>query len=325
MDGARAISLIVIHSMAPDGLTIAALCARANMRVHFVADAPESVPRLRDQLARLGAGEIQVHAPTMPAPEADLTLVAKQHAPPPAGLVATTAEDTKPYPNVLFAGPLSHRRLVEIVPNGAEETEITALVRWAHALGKTPIVTDRALVPDLWDVLLGALDRVLLAGALHTEIDAACEQAGADLGLCAAQDLIGLDRAYTRRRAARAPRLLAQDRMIEEGRLGKQASVGWYRYPGGGGAVEDPLIEDLIAEEAHFAAIPHLPTDAQDALDQILRAAHRHSQTLIDGGIPPDALTQAWAGGIGLPRAWARRLVTKTYQTGPDPQPEPTD
>ncbi len=35
--------------------------------------------------------------------------------------------------------------------------------------------------------------------------------------------------------------------------MGKIGGVGHYRYPGGGGAVIDPLIEDLILEEAYFA------------------------------------------------------------------------
>lgn len=42
-------------------------------------------------------------------------------------------------------------------------------------------------------------------------------------------------------------------RMVAEGRIGKVGGVGYYRYPGGGGAVVDPLIEDLILEEAYYA------------------------------------------------------------------------
>jgi 3-hydroxyacyl-CoA dehydrogenase len=44
--------------------------------------------------------------------------------------------------------------------------------------------------------------------------------------------------------------------MIELGKLGRKTSAGWYRYPGGGGKVEDPIVADLAIEEAHFAEYP---------------------------------------------------------------------
>lgn len=46
--------------------------------------------------------------------------------------------------------------------------------------------------------------------------------------------------------------------------MGKKGGVGHYRYPGGGGAVIDPLIEDLILEEAWFAKVTrHDLSDAE--------------------------------------------------------------
>ncbi|MFK5997198.1 MAG: 3-hydroxyacyl-CoA dehydrogenase family protein [Rhodobacterales bacterium] len=70
-----------------------------------------------------------------------------------------------------------------------------------------------------------------------------------------------MDIAYTNRQRQNATRDPARryipiaDRMVEEGRLGKKSGVGWYRYPGGGGAVIDPLLEDMIIEESYFAKV----------------------------------------------------------------------
>lgn len=82
------------------------------------------------------------------------------------------------------------------------------------------------------------------------ELDEALTDWGYEIGPCEAQDLFGLEKVLARHPDRPVP-ILA--RMVAEGRMGKGGGVGYYRYPGGGGAVIDPLIEDLILEEAWFA------------------------------------------------------------------------
>jgi 3-hydroxyacyl-CoA dehydrogenase len=138
-----------------------------------------------------------------------------------------------------------------------------------------------------------AVEVLLLSGLAPWDLDAAMCARGSTRGPLETQDLAGLEGAFTqrRRRAARlraagaaVPATPAQDRMVAEGRLGKAAGVGWYRYPGGGGAVIDPLIEDLIAEEAHFARRSR-PGVAPDAAADMLVAAlsHEGARALTDG------------------------------------------
>ncbi|MGH1354028.1 MAG: 3-hydroxyacyl-CoA dehydrogenase family protein [Thalassovita sp.] len=107
--------------------------------------------------------------------------------------------------------------------------------------------------------MLEAADTLLMDGATPWEVDEALEAFGYRMGLYEAQDLIGTDVAYSiRKRTVRPPGrryVPIADRAVEEGRLGKKASVGWYRYPGGEGKVIDPLVEDLCREEAHFAGV----------------------------------------------------------------------
>lgn len=93
------------------------------------------------------------------------------------------------------------------------------------------------------------------------ELDEALIAWGYRMGPCAAQDLVGLDAVLAALGDDAATPILP--RMVAEGRLGKKVGWGFYRYPGGGGAVIDPLIEDLILEEAWFAKHPR--TDLDDA------------------------------------------------------------
>lgn len=83
------------------------------------------------------------------------------------------------------------------------------------------------------------------------ELDEALVAWGYSKGPCAAQDLIGLDIILAARLLSEPSPILS--RMVSEGRIGKKVGWGYYRYPGGGGAVIDPLIEDLILEEVRFA------------------------------------------------------------------------
>jgi len=109
------------------------------------------------------------------------------------------------------------------------------------------------------DAVVALQDAFWLAGEdllyHHTnpwELDEALTAWGYDMGPCEEQDLVGLEKVLARQPDRPTPVL---SRMVAEGRMGKGGGVGYYRYPGGGGAVIDPLIEDLILEEAWFGKV----------------------------------------------------------------------
>ena len=108
------------------------------------------------------------------------------------------------------------------------------------------------------------------------ELDEALLLSGAQIGPCAAQDLFGLGRVIKTMPERPTPIL---KRMVAEGRLGKSAGVGFYRYPGGGGAVEDPLLEDMYREEAWFAGVERSELDAQTLQEKM----QRHLRHLCQG------------------------------------------
>lgn len=113
-------------------------------------------------------------------------------------------------------------------------------------------MTEAEQIAALQDAFWQTAEYLLLHHTNPWELDEALTAWGYALGPCEAQDLLGLDQVLARR-PNRDIQILS--RMVAEGRMGKIGGVGYYRYPGGSGAVIDPLIEDLIREEAWFAKV----------------------------------------------------------------------
>jgi len=135
-------------------------------------------------------------------------------------------------------------------------------------------MTDDALVASLQDAFWREVEILLFHHTNPWELDEVLVAWGFAMGPCEAQDLVGLDVVRQRQGPPVTPVL---SRMVAEGRMGKKGGVGFYRYPGRGGVVIDPLIEDLIREEAWFARVERvevhddaLVTKVLDALRDIL-------------------------------------------------------
>lgn len=129
-----------------------------------------------------------------------------------------------------------------------------------------------AMITAAQNALWQEAERLMLHHTNPWELDEACIAAGFTRGLCEAQDHIGLDRVLARHPKRPVPILR---RMLAEGRLGKIGGVGYYRYPGGGGAVIDPLIEDLIREEAWFAKVERSDISDDEITFHLRRAVCR--------------------------------------------------
>lgn len=141
--------------------------------------------------------------------------------------------------------------------------------------------TDEIQIAErLVERLLASIHMLLVKGASPVEIDQALVDFGFAMGPLEAQDLAGLEAPYQSRKASGVDRksreylesgMMISDRMVQEGRLGKISGVGWYRYPGGKGKVEDPLLEDLIREEAYFAGIEQKAFSVDEIVPFILQ------------------------------------------------------
>lgn len=131
------------------------------------------------------------------------------------------------------------------------------------------------------------------------ELDEALAAWGYAMGPCEAQDLLGLEKVLARASVHVTPVL---PRMVAEGRMGKGGGVGYYRYPGGGGAVIDPLIEDLILEEAWFGKVTRTELSAADLVDRLHAALGAACLSLIAQGMLREAVLDALVAGVYFPR-----------------------
>ncbi|WP_300033555.1 3-hydroxyacyl-CoA dehydrogenase family protein [uncultured Roseobacter sp.] len=138
----------------------------------------------------------------------------------------------------------------------------------------TRALNDDAVGAALTDAMAAVTDALLFVHTTPWELDEAMVGFGFSEGACEAQDSQGLIRLLARR-AHRPHQELWQDspvleRMVSEGRQGRTAGVGWYRYPGGGGLVIDPLVEDLLREEAWFAGVTRTELDGPELISAVV-------------------------------------------------------
>lgn len=312
----------------PSAVSLAAALAMAGLPVTLVEPDPHDATRASDLLGRFLAREAPAAAwcVVSAAPEADLLLAPEPEALGPAVLVpgpplavalagAPLAElagqlaDPARLIGLTLMPPAHATRLAEIVPLPATAPGLHAT---AHALAGRlgRIVLEAAGAPLAESLVLAlhdAADRLLIEGVEPWTLDAAMAAFGYDPGPLEAQDLAGLPAlaAARARRTDGPPELPTRPRMLAEGRLGKAAGVGWYRYPGGGGAVIDPLIEDLVREEAHFAGIDEAARTAGEVREALLLAQIAEAAHLLASGAARGvaALDLASVHGAGFPAA----------------------
>jgi 3-hydroxyacyl-CoA dehydrogenase len=145
------------------------------------------------------------------------------------------------------------------------------------------------------------------------------------MGPYEAQDLSGLDIAHANRRrqdATRDPKrryIPIADRMVELGKLGRKTGAGWYRYPGGNGKVEDPIVADLALEEAHFAKSERTEYSADEIRHRVLLAMSNEAADILAEGIAQSAadIDLVTVAGYGFPR-WRGGLMHYADTLGVD-------
>ena len=148
-------------------------------------------------------------------------------------------------------------------------------------------MTDAERIALLQQVFWLAGERLMYHHTNPWELDEALSNWGYAMGPCEAQDLIGLDKVLARQPHRPVPIL---GRMVSEGRLGKIGGVGYYRYPGGGGAVIDPLIEDLILEEAWFGKVSRKDCSEEELVAEMNAALVPPCTAFLDDGMSEAAL-----------------------------------
>ena len=234
--------------------------------------------------------------------------------------MAAALDDPSRLVGLHFFAPAHIMKLLEIVRGAA--TSDQALARGfalARTLGKTPVlagVCDGFIGNRILARYREAADTVFMDGSTPWEVDEAMVEFGYAMGPYEAQDLSGLDIAHANRRrqdATREPQrryIPIADRMVELGKLGRKTGAGWYRYPGGGGRVDDPIVADLALEEAHLAGITRCDYSPDEIRRRLLLAMINEAAAIMEAGIAQSAadIDLVTVLGYGFPR-WRGGLM----------------
>lgn len=242
--------------------------------------------------------------------------------------IAAVLKDPARLVGLHFFSPAHIMKLLEIV-RGAATSDVALATGYAFGkrLRKLPVlagVCDGFIGNRILARYREAADTVMMDGSNPWEIDEAMVEFGYAMGPYEQQDLAGLDIAFANRRRQDATRdpnrryIPIGDRMVNEGRLGKKAGVGWYRYPGGGGKVVDPLIEDLVREEAHFAEVSRVEYRPEEIRERLLLAMVNEAAAILEEGIAASSadIDLVTVAGYGFPR-WRGGLMHYADSVGP--------
>lgn len=141
-------------------------------------------------------------------------------------------------------------------------------------------------------------------GSTPWEVDEAMVAFGFKLGPFEAQDLAGIDVARAGMIAKPGRRHVPLvSRMYELGKLGKKTGAGWYRYPGGNGKVEDPIVADLALEESHFAGRIRTDYTEDEIQERLLLALFNEAAELMAQGYSAAEIGLVSVTGLGFPKA----------------------
>jgi len=148
-----------------------------------------------------------------------------------------------------------------------------------------------------------AAERLLLAGALPHEIDAAVIDFGFRMGPFAMSDLAGLDIGW-RARKATGSRAAVSDALCEMGRFGQKTRRGFYLYPEGARKGErDPETEALIVRLSAEQGIARRSFTSDEIVARLFYPMVNEGAKILEEGIAARAsdIDLIWVNGYNWP------------------------
>jgi 3-hydroxyacyl-CoA dehydrogenase len=254
--------------------------------------------------------------------------------------IPTIAAATKRPQDVLgmhFFSPANVMKLLEVVrPEGVADDAIVTAMALGRRLGKVPVVVGNGfgfVGNRMLEARTRATERLLVAGALPHEVDAALTGFGFKMGPCAMADLAGNDIGW-RSRKARGTTAAVADAICEAGWFGQKTGRGYFLYPEGARAGQrDPEVEALIARISEEKGVTRRNFTADEILSRLLDPMVNEGARILDEGIAarPGDIDVIWLNGYNWP-AWrggpmhwadsvgldviARRLEAQAAETG---------
>jgi len=226
--------------------------------------------------------------------------------------VPTIAAATKRPQDVIgmhFFSPANVMKLLEIVrPAGSADDAIATAVVLGRKLGKVPVVVGNGfgfVGNRMLEQRTRAAERLLVAGALPHEVDAALVGFGFKMGPFAMADLAGNDIGW-RSRKARGLKAAVADAICEAGWFGQKTGRGYYIYPQGARAGQRcPEVEALIARISAEQGVTRRPFTQEEILARLLDPMVNEGARILEAGIAarPGDIDIVWINGYNWP-AW---------------------
>ncbi len=208
-----------------------------------------------------------------------------------------------------FFSPANVMKLLEIVrPAGVADDVVATGIALARRLGKTPVVVGNAFGFVGNRMLMQrtrAAERLLLAGALPHEVDAAAVAFGFRMGPFAMADLAGNDIGWRTRQSLGTKAAIA-DALCEAGRFGQKSGKGYYLYPGDRRSGQrDPEVEALIERLSRESGITRRSFSEAEIIERLMYPMVNEGARIIEEGVAvrPGDIDVVWLNGYSWP-AW---------------------
>lgn len=208
-----------------------------------------------------------------------------------------------------FFSPANVMKLLEIVrPEGVAADVVATAIALGRRLGKVPVVVGNCfgfVGNRMLEQRTRAAERLLVAGALPHEVDAALTGFGFKMGPFAMSDLAGNDIGW-RSRKSRGKTAAVADAICERGWFGQKTGRGYYLYPEGARAGQrDPEVEALIADVSAKQGVTRRSFTSEEILARLLDPMVNEGARILEEGIATRSgdIDIVWLTGYNWP-AW---------------------
>jgi len=206
-----------------------------------------------------------------------------------------------------FFSPANVMRLVEIVRGQATGPQALATaIALGRKMGKVPAVVGvcHGFVGNrMLRVRTVESERLLLEGALPSDVDGAMTEFGFPMGPFAMHDLAGLDVSWRMRKAQRTTAEIA-DQLCALGRFGQKTGRGFYLYEAGSRTPKpDTEVEKLVVATSQRLGIARRPIEAKEIVERLLFPMINEGARILEEGIAarPGDIDVIWVYGFGFP------------------------
>ena len=213
-----------------------------------------------------------------------------------------------------FFSPANIMKLLEVVrTDSVSDIVINTVMQVGKSIGKVSVlsgVCDGFIGNRILKAYRRQADYMAEDGAMPQDVDRVMRSFGFAMGPFEVSDLAGVDIGWHNRRREDAARPEQErysdlaDKLYDLGRYGQKTGSGWYQYAKGSRApLIDPMIEDMIKENAKAKNITRRSFSDDEILQRILFAMINEGAKILEEGIALRSLDidMVYVNGYGFP------------------------